>query len=50
MKWYQKSIGKISCTETNLTEEKSELVFRRKTDTYFDAKQAVEWGIADEIV
>jgi ATP-dependent Clp protease protease subunit len=50
VKWYQNQLVKSLAQETDLTERKIRAIFRRKTDTYFDAKQAVEWGIADEIV
>jgi len=50
VKWYQTQYVKALAEETNLTEKKIRAIFRKKTDTYFDAQQAVEWGIADEIV
>ena len=50
VKWYQSRYVKTLAEETNLTEKKIRAIFRKKTDTYFDAEQAVEWGIADEIV
>tara|TARA_R110000824_G_scaffold259110_6_gene447950 strand:- start:615 stop:1268 length:654 start_codon:yes stop_codon:yes gene_type:complete len=50
VKWYQAQYTKALAEETNLTEKKIRAIFRKKTDTYFDAQQAVEWGIADEIV
>jgi len=50
VKWYQAQYAKALAEETNLTEKKIRAIFRKKTDTYFDAQQAVEWGIADEIV
>jgi ATP-dependent Clp protease protease subunit len=50
VKWYEAQLVKSLAQETNLSERKIRAIFRRKTDTYFDAKQAVEWGIADEIV
>ena len=50
VKWYQTRYVKALAEETNLTEKKIRAIFRKKTDTYFDAQQAVEWGIADEIV
>jgi len=50
VKWYQTQYAKALAEETNLTEKKIRAIFRKKTDTYFDAQQAVEWGIADEIV
>jgi len=50
VKWYQTQYAKALADETNLTEKKIRAIFRKKTDTYFDAQQAVEWGIADEIV
>jgi ATP-dependent Clp protease protease subunit len=50
VKWYQNQYAKALASETNLTEKKIKSIFRRKTDTYFDADQALEWGIIDEIV
>ena len=50
VKWYQNQYVKALAAETNLTEKKIKSIFRRKTDTYFDADQALEWGIIDEIV
>ena len=50
VKWYQTQYAKALAEETNLTEKKIRAIFRKKTDTYFDAQQAVEWGIADEII
>jgi len=50
VKWYQAQYAKALAEETNLTEKKIRAIFRKKTDTYFDAQQAVDWGIADEIV
>jgi len=50
VKWYQTQYAKALAEETNLTEKKIRAIFRKKTDTYFNAAQAVEWGIADEIV
>ena len=38
-------LKKLACPK-----EKSEHYLGKKTDTFFDAQQAVEWGIADEII
>ena len=50
VKWYQTQYAKALAEETNLTEKKIRAIFRKKTDTYFNATQAVEWGIVDEII
>jgi len=50
VKWYQTQFVKALAAETKLDEKKIRAIFRKKTDTYFDAEQAVEWGIADEVV
>ena len=50
VKWYQQRYIESLSRETNLTERQIKNFFRRKTDTFFDAKQALEWGIVDEIV
>ena len=50
VKWYQAQFAKALKEESNLTEKQIKAIFRKKTDTYFDAEQAVEWGIADEVV
>jgi ATP-dependent Clp endopeptidase proteolytic subunit ClpP len=50
VKWYQSQYITALAEETNLTEKKIRSMFRKKTDTYFNAEQAIEWGIADEMV
>ncbi len=50
VKWYQAQFAKALAAETKLSEKEIKAIFRKKTDTYFDAEQAVEWGIADEVV
>lgn len=50
VKWYQQRYIESLCRETNLTERQVKNIFRRKTDTFFDAKQALAWGIVDEII
>ena len=50
VRWYQAQFAKALAIETKLNEKEIKAIFRKKTDTYFDAKQAVEWGIADEVV
>jgi ATP-dependent protease ClpP protease subunit len=50
VKWYQQRYIESLSKETNLTERQIKNFFRRKTDTFFDAQQALEWGIVDEIV
>ena len=41
---------KAMVAETKMDYKELKSIFRRKTDTYFDAEQALEWGLADEIV
>ena len=55
LKELEVDIREVKCVkalaqESNLSERKIRGIFRKKTDTYFDADQAVEWGIADEVV
>ena len=50
VRWYQDQFIKAIAAESNLDCKELRSIFRRKTDTYFDAEQAVKWGIADEIV
>ena len=50
VRWYQTQFAKALAAETKLDEKEIKAIFRKKTDTYFDAEQAVEWGIADEVV
>jgi len=50
VRWYQAQFIKALAKETKLGERKIRSIFRKKTDTYFDAEQAVEWGIADEVI
>jgi len=50
VRWYQAQFVKALARETKLKEKEIRAIFRKKTDTYFDAEQAIEWGIADEMV
>lgn len=50
VRWYQTQFAKALAKETNLDEKEIKSLFRKKTDTYFDAEQALEWGIIDEVV
>jgi len=50
VRWYQTRFAKALEAETKMDEKEIKAIFRKKTDTYFDAEQAVKWGIADEIV
>ena len=50
VRWYQEQFIKALVEETKLNYKELKTIFRKKTDTYFDAEQAVKWGIADEIV
>jgi len=50
VRWYQEQFIKAMAEETSLSYKQVKNIFRRKTDTYFDAEQALKWGLADEIV
>ena len=50
VRWYQEQFIKAIADESDLDRKELKNIFRRKTDTYFDAEQAIEWGLADEIV
>jgi len=50
VRWYQEQFIKAIAEESNLDHKELKSIFRRKTDTYFDATQAIKWGLADEIV
>jgi ATP-dependent Clp protease, protease subunit len=50
VRWYQNQFIDALASETKLSKREITNIFRRKTDTYFDAKKALEWGIVDEIV
>jgi len=50
VRWYQAQFAKALVAESKLDEKEIKAILRKKTDTYFDAEQAVKWGIADEIV
>lgn len=49
-KMTQKSYIKALATETNMTEAYLKKLIQRKTNVYIDAKQAIELGIADELM
>ena len=50
VRWYQEQFMKAIIEETKLDHRQIKKIFRKGSDTYFDAEQAVEWGIADEVV
>jgi ATP-dependent Clp protease protease subunit len=50
IEWYQNRFIKSLAQESKLSMKEIRAIFDKKTDTYFDAEQAVEWGIADEVV
>ena len=50
VRWYQEQFIKAIGDESKLDQKELKKIFKSQTDTYFDAKQAVEWGLADEIV
>jgi len=47
--WTQETYIKELCRLSKLTKKKVDALFKKKIDVYFDAEQAVAWGIADEI-
>ncbi len=49
-KWYQEKFIQAMVKETNMTIKQLRSIFRKNTDTYFDAEQALKWGLCDEIV
>jgi len=50
VRWYQEQFIKAIGDESKLDKKELKKIFASQTDTYFDAKQAVEWGLADEII
>ena len=50
VRWHQEQFIKAIGEESKLDQKELKKIFKSQTDTYFDAKQAVEWGLADEIV
>ena len=50
VRWYQEQFIKAIGDESKLDKKELKKIFQSQTDTYFDATQAVEWGLADEIV
>ena len=50
VRWYQEQFIKAIGEESKLDKKELKKIFQSQTDTYFDAKQAIEWGLADEIV
>jgi ATP-dependent Clp protease protease subunit len=50
MKKSQEHYAKVLCQETKMTMQEVKKILNRKKDTYFTAHQAIEMGIADEIL
>ena len=50
VKWYQDNYIKALTECSNMSSRQLKAIFRKKSDTYFDAEQAIKWGIADEII
>lgn len=50
VKWYQDNYIKALAECSNMSSRQLKAIFRKKSDTYFDAEQALKWGIADEII
>ena len=49
-KWYQEKFIQSMARETNMSIKQLRSIFRKNTDTYFDAEQALKWGLCDEVV
>jgi len=49
-KWMQKQYVKALASETNMTEKYIRNLMKRRLNVYIDAKEAVDLGIADEII
>lgn len=49
IKWIEKQLIEALEVETSMSRKKISSLLRKKTDTYFDAEQALEWGIIDTI-
>ena len=50
MKKSQEHYARILCQETKMTMQEVRKILNRKRDTYFTAHEAIEMGIADEIL
>ena len=50
VKWYQDNYIKALTECSNMSSRQLKAIFRKKSDTYFDAEQAIKWGIVDEII
>jgi ATP-dependent Clp protease, protease subunit len=50
VKWYQSKYIEALTENSNMSSRQLKAIFRKKSDTYFDATQALKWGIADEII
>lgn len=50
VKWFQTQYTNALVANSNMSVRQLKAIFRRKSDTYFDANQALKWGIVDEII
>jgi ATP-dependent Clp endopeptidase proteolytic subunit ClpP len=50
VKWFQTKYIEELVVSSKMSSRQLKAIFRRKSDTYFDAEQAIKWGIADEII
>jgi ATP-dependent Clp endopeptidase proteolytic subunit ClpP len=50
VKWFQTQYTNALVANSNMSARQLKAIFRRKSDTYFDANQALKWGIVDEII
>ena len=50
VKYTQEKYIEILCKETKLTRAKLKKMFARNVNVYLSAEEAVEYGIADEVI
>ena len=50
IRWIQEQYINALVDETDLSKKMLKKILDKKTNTYLDAKQAVEYGIVDEII
>ena len=50
VRWMQDRYIKCLETETSLSEKEIKRMFKKHVDIYLSAEQAIEFGIADEII
>lgn len=50
IRWLEKVYSEALFEETNMSKKKITSILKKDRDTFFDAQQAVEWGIADHVI